>query len=52
MKIGSIETGNGAKPLVISEIGINRNESLEVAKEMVAAAHRAVRESSNIRRIL
>lgn len=41
MNIGNIEIGNGARPLVIPEIGINHNGSLEVAKEMVDAAHRA-----------
>lgn len=41
MRIGNIEIGNGARPLVIPEIGINHNGSLEVAKEMAAAAHRA-----------
>ncbi|MCF0127906.1 MAG: polyhydroxyalkanoate biosynthesis repressor PhaR, partial [Pseudobutyrivibrio sp.] len=38
--IGQIEVG-GALPLVIPEIGINHNGSLEVAKEMVLSAHRA-----------
>lgn len=33
--------GEGEKPLVIAEIGINHNGSLQVAKEMVDAAHRA-----------
>lgn len=41
MHIGNIEIGNGARPLVIPEIGINHNGNLEVAKEMVDAAHRA-----------
>lgn len=40
-KIGNIEVGEGCEPLVIPEIGINHNGSLEVAKEMVLAAHRA-----------
>ncbi len=39
--IGDIEVGGTAKPLVIPEIGINHNGSLEVAKEMVLSAHRA-----------
>ncbi len=39
--IGDIEIGGTAKPLVIPEIGINHNGSLEVAKEMVLSAHRA-----------
>ncbi len=38
--IGDIEIG-GSLPLVIPEIGINHNGSLEVAKEMVLSAHRA-----------
>lgn len=41
MKIGNIEIGNGARPLVIPEIGINHNGDLRVAKEMVYAAYRA-----------
>lgn len=40
-KIGSIEVGGTACPLVIPEVGINHNGSLRVAKEMVDAAHRA-----------
>ena len=40
-KIGSIEVGGAARPLVIPEVGINHNGSLAVAKEMVDAAHRA-----------
>lgn len=40
-KIGSIEVGGAARPLVIPEVGINHNGSLRVAKEMVDAAHRA-----------
>lgn len=39
--IGNIEIGEGQKPLIIPEIGINHNGSLEVAKEMVDAAYRA-----------
>ncbi len=38
--IDNIEIG-GSLPLVIPEIGINHNGSLEVAKEMVLSAHRA-----------
>lgn len=38
--IGNLEIG-GALPLVIPEIGINHNGSLETAKEMVLSAHRA-----------
>ncbi len=40
-KIGQITVGEGARPLVIPEIGINHEGSLEVAKEMVDAAYRA-----------
>lgn len=40
-KIGEIEIGGSARPLVIPEIGINHNGSLETAKEMVLSAHRA-----------
>lgn len=40
-RIGNIEVGEGCEPLVIPEIGINHNGDLEVAKEMVLAAHRA-----------
>lgn len=40
-KIGDIEIGAGARPLVIPEIGINHEGSLKVAKEMVDAAYRA-----------
>lgn len=39
--IGSITIGEDSRPLVIPEIGINHNGSLEVAKEMVMSAHRA-----------
>ena len=38
--IGNLEIG-GSLPLVIPEIGINHNGSLETAKEMVLSAHRA-----------
>ena len=40
-RIGEIEIGAGAEPLVIPEIGINHNGDLAVAKKMVDAAHRA-----------
>lgn len=39
--IGNIQIGEGQRPLVIPEIGINHNGSLAVAKEMVDAAARA-----------
>ena len=39
--IGDIKIGIGERPLVIPEIGINHEGSLEVAKLMVDAAHRA-----------
>ena len=39
--IGNIEIGQGCRPLVIPEIGINHEGSLEVAKQMVDAAYRA-----------
>lgn len=39
--IGDLQIGGTAGPLVIPEIGINHNGSLEVAKEMVLSAHRA-----------
>ena len=39
--IGDIEVGGLAEPLVIPEIGINHNGSLDVAKKMVLSAHRA-----------
>lgn len=39
--IGNIRIGEGQRPLVIPEIGINHNGSLAVAKEMVDAAARA-----------
>ena len=41
MKIGNIQIGDGARPLVIPEIGINHGGSLQVAKEMAKAAHDA-----------
>ncbi|ASB48306.1 N-acetylneuraminate synthase family protein [Alkalitalea saponilacus] len=41
MKILNREIGEGFKPLIIAEIGINHEGSLSVAKEMVDAAHRA-----------
>ncbi len=40
-KIGNIEIGEGKRPLVIPEIGINHEGSLDVAKEMVDSAARA-----------
>lgn len=40
-KIGNIEIGKDIKPMVIPEIGINHEGSLEVAKKMVDAAYRA-----------
>lgn len=40
-KIGNRDVGYDFEPLVIAEIGINHEGSLEVAKEMVDAAHRA-----------
>jgi sialic acid synthase SpsE len=39
--IGKIEIGEGSRPLVIPEIGINHNGSLKIAKEMVDSAKRA-----------
>ena len=39
--IEEIKIGPGECPLVIPEIGINHNGSLEMAKQMVDAAHRA-----------
>ncbi|MBP1763028.1 MAG: N-acetylneuraminate synthase [Firmicutes bacterium] len=39
--IGDIGVGEGYKPLVIPDIGINHEGNLKVAKEMVAAAARA-----------
>lgn len=41
VEIGNLEIGTGKKPLVVPEIGINHEGSLEVAKQMVDAAHRA-----------
>ncbi len=41
MKIGNIEFGKEKGVLVIPEIGINHEGNLNVAKEMVDAAHRA-----------
>ncbi|MCM1232445.1 MAG: N-acetylneuraminate synthase family protein [Ruminococcus flavefaciens] len=39
--VGNLKIGEGAKPLVVPEIGINHNGSLDVAKLMVDAAYRA-----------
>lgn len=39
--LSEFQVGDGCTPLVIPEIGINHNGSLEVAKEMVDAAHKA-----------
>ncbi|MDV7399184.1 polyhydroxyalkanoate biosynthesis repressor PhaR, partial [Arthrospira platensis SPKY1] len=41
MKIAHREIGPKQPPLVIAEIGINHGGSLEVAKAMVSAAHKA-----------
>ena len=41
IEIGNLEIGPGKKPLVVPEIGINHEGSLEVAKQMVDAAYRA-----------
>lgn len=41
VKIGNIVIGESERPLVIPEMGINHEGSLETAKEMVDAAHRA-----------
>ncbi len=41
MIIGNRKIGNDYDPLVIAEIGINHNGSLEIAKEMVDSAKRA-----------
>ena len=41
VKIGDIVIGESERPLVIPEMGINHEGSLETAKEMVDAAHRA-----------
>lgn len=40
-EIGNIQIGSPQSVLVIPEIGINHNGSLEAAKEMVLSAHRA-----------
>lgn len=40
-EIGGIKIGIGEEPLVIPEIGINHEGSLETAKQMVDAAYRA-----------
>ncbi len=40
-EIGNIRIGTGEEPLVIPEIGINHEGSLEIAKQMVDAAWRA-----------
>ncbi|MCH5251615.1 MAG: N-acetylneuraminate synthase family protein [Lachnospiraceae bacterium] len=41
LNIGGIEVGEGKRPLVIPEIGINHGGSLAIAKEMVHAAYLA-----------
>ena len=41
LNIGDIEIGAGKEPLVIPEMGINHEGSLEVAKLIVDAAARA-----------
>lgn len=41
MKIETIEIGNGARPLVIPEIGINHGGDIETAKRMVFAAYQS-----------
>jgi len=41
IKIGSRKIGPGFKPLVIFELGINHNGSLELAKKIVDAAIKA-----------
>lgn len=41
MKIANREIGPKQPPLVIAEIGINHGGSLEVAKAMISAAHKA-----------
>lgn len=41
IKIGDIVIDENSRPLIIPEIGINHNGSLEVAKEMVLSAKRA-----------
>ena len=40
-KIGNRMVGEGCKPLVIAEIGINHNGSLKLAKKIVDAAKNA-----------
>ena len=40
-RIGNIDLGDGYKPLVIPEIGINHNGDIKIAKEMVYSAHKA-----------
>ena len=41
IEIDGRKIGTDYNPLVIAEIGINHNGSLEIAKEMVDSAHRA-----------
>ncbi len=41
IELGNIRIGQGERPLVIPDIGINHNGSLSTAKEMVDAAYRA-----------
>lgn len=41
IEIDGRKIGKDYEPIVIAEIGINHNGSLEVAKEMVDAAYRA-----------
>lgn len=41
IQIGNIVINEDSKALVIPEVGINHNGSLDVAKEMVLSAHRA-----------
>ena len=41
LNIGGIEIGEGKRPLVIPEIGINHGGSLDIAKQMVKAAYLA-----------
>jgi len=40
-RIGNIEIGEGCAPLVIPEMGINHEGSIEVAKQIVDSAYRA-----------
>ena len=42
IEIAGRKIGTDFPPLVIAEIGINHEGSLQVAKEMVDAAHRAL----------